>query len=141
MDDTEKSFVANADDEVVGFMKLQVDSELNGRQMLQELLKVYPEGIPRVFNGIRILPREVAALIRDKSCHAVYFHPLKERWFFASKLHKEVAEAQLAFFCEKKEGFSLCSLLLALTTTKHKIKVSNEAPNKIPTRIFFIIPL
>ena len=95
LDDTKKSFVANADDEVVGFMKLQVDSELNGRQMLQELFKVYPEGTPRVFNGIRILPREVAALIRDKSCHAVYFHPLKERWFFASKLHKEVAEAQL----------------------------------------------
>ena len=41
MNDTEKSLVANADDEVVGFMKLQVDSELNGRQMLQELFKVY----------------------------------------------------------------------------------------------------
>ena len=94
MDDTKKSFVAKANAEVARFMKLQVDSELNGRQMLQELFKVYPEGIPRVFNGIRILPREVAALIRDKSCHAVYFHPLKERWFFASKLHKEVAEAR-----------------------------------------------
>ena len=95
MDDTKKSFVAKANAEVARFMKLQVDSELNGRQMLQALLKVYPEGIPETFNGIGILPSEVAALIRNKNCHAVYFHPLKLRWFFASKLHKEVAEARL----------------------------------------------
>ena len=76
-------------------MKLQIDPELNGRQMLQELLKVYPEGILEVFNGIGLIPAEVAALIRNKKCHAVYFHPLKSRWLFASKLHKEVAEAQL----------------------------------------------
>ena len=95
LDDTKKSFVAKANAEVARFMKLQVDSELNGRQMLQALLKVYPEGIPETFNGIGILPSEVAALIRNKNCHAVYFHPLKLRWFFASKLHKEVAEARL----------------------------------------------
>ena len=69
--------------------------KVTGREMLQELLRVYPEGIPEVSNGISILPREVAALIPNKSCHAVYFHPIKKRFFFASKLHKEAAEAQL----------------------------------------------
>ena len=68
-------------------MKLQVDPDLNGRQMLQELRKVYPEGIPEVFNGIRIRPKKVAEQIRNEDVHAVYFHPLKKRCFFASKLH------------------------------------------------------
>ena len=95
MDETGQAYQLDANTEVVGFMNLQVDPELNGRQMLQELLKVYPEGIREVFNGIRLIPAEVAALIRNKKCHAVYFHPLKKRWFFASQLHKEVAEAQL----------------------------------------------
>ena len=63
--------------------------------MLEELLKAYPEGIPETFNGIRLKRRKVAKLSRDEDCHAVYFHPLKEHFFFASKLHKEVAEAQL----------------------------------------------
>ena len=76
-------------------MKLQVDPELSGREMLEELLKAYPEGIREVFNGILLKRRKVAKLIRDEDCHAVYFHPLKRRFFFASKLHKEVAEAQL----------------------------------------------
>ena len=76
-------------------MKLQVHPKLSGREMLEELLKAYPEGILAVFNGIRLQPRKVAKLIRDEDCHAVYFHPLKRRFFFASKLHKEVAEAQL----------------------------------------------
>ena len=83
------------DDEVRRFMQLEVYPKLYGRQMLQELLTAYPAGIRNVVNGFGIFPREVAALIRDKNCHAVYYHPLKERWFFASKLHKEVAEAQL----------------------------------------------
>ena len=95
MDETGQAYQLDANTEVVGFMNLQIDPELNGRQMLQELLKVYPEGIREAFNGIRIFPREVAALIRNKDCHAVYFHPLKKRCFFASKLHKAVAEAQL----------------------------------------------
>ena len=69
---------------------------VTGCKMAQELLTAYPAGILNVVNGIRILPREVAALIRNKSCHAVYFHPIKKRFFFASKLHKEAAEAQLA---------------------------------------------
>ena len=77
-------------------MELQVHPKLNGRQMSQELLKVYPEGMPEVFNSIRILPRELAELIRNKSCPAVYFHPIKKRFFFASTLHKKAAEAQLA---------------------------------------------
>ena len=95
MDETGQAYRLDANAEVVGFMELQVHPKLNGRQMLQELLKVYPEGIREAFDGIRIFPREVAALIRNKDCHAVYFHPLKKRWFFASQLHKEVAEAQL----------------------------------------------
>ena len=95
LDFTRGEFVLKANEEVVGFMQLQIDPELNGRQMFEKLLQVYPEGIPTVFNGIRLIPAEVAALIRNKKCHAVYFHPLKERWFFASELHKEVAEAQL----------------------------------------------
>ena len=32
-------------EEVPRFMKLQVDPELSGREMLEELLKAYPEGI------------------------------------------------------------------------------------------------
>ena len=76
-------------------MELQVHPKLSGREMLEELLKVYPEGILEVFIGIGLLPKEGATLIRNRNCHAVYFHPLKERFFFASKLHKEVAEAQL----------------------------------------------
>ena len=95
MDETGQAYELDANTEVVRFMKLQIDPELNGRQMLQELFKVYPAGILNTVNGIGILPKEVAALIRNKDCHAVYFHPLKNRWFFASKLHKEVAEAQL----------------------------------------------
>ena len=95
LDETGQAYQLDANTEVVGFMNLQIDPELNGRQMLQELLKVYPAGILNTVNGIGILPKEVAALIRNKDCHAVYFHPLKKRWFFASKLHKEVAEAQL----------------------------------------------
>ena len=95
MDDTKKQFVERANAEVVGFTELQVHPKLNGCQMLQELLKVYPEGTPEDFNsGIR--PKEVAALMRNKRCHAVFFHPLKKRWYFASKLHKEAAEALLA---------------------------------------------
>ena len=74
-------------------MNLQVDPEFNGREMLEGLLKAYPEGIPEMFSGIRLIPAEVATLTRDKTCHPVYFHPLKERFCFASKLHKEAAEA------------------------------------------------
>ena len=76
-------------------MNLQVHPKLSGREMLEELLKAYPEGILEVFNGICLNARKVATLIRNKKCHAVYFHPLKGRFFLASKLHKEVAEAQL----------------------------------------------
>ncbi|CAJ1341032.1 unnamed protein product [Effrenium voratum] len=96
LNDTKQEYRRFATAEAVGFMELQVHPKLNGRQMSQELLKVYPEGMPEVFNCIRILPRELAELIRNKSCHAVYFHPIKKRFFFASKLHKEAAEAQLA---------------------------------------------
>ncbi|CAJ1374512.1 unnamed protein product [Effrenium voratum] len=96
LDDTKQECQRLATVEVVRFMELQVHPKVTGREMLQELLKVYPEGIPEVSNGISILPREVAALIRNKSCHAVYFHAIKKRFFFASKLHKEAAEAQLA---------------------------------------------
>ncbi|CAJ1457154.1 unnamed protein product [Effrenium voratum] len=96
LNDTKQEYRRFATAEAVGFMELQVHPKLNGRQMSQELLKVYPEGMPEVFNSIRILPRELAELIRNKSCHAVYFHPIKKRFFFASKLHKEAAEAQLA---------------------------------------------
>ena len=95
LDFTKKKFVLKANAEVVGFMELQVHPKLNGRQMFEKLLQVYPEGIPTVFNGIRLRPKQVAALIRNEECHAVYFHPLKSSWFFASELHKEVAEAQL----------------------------------------------
>ncbi|CAJ1436479.1 unnamed protein product [Effrenium voratum] len=96
LDDTKQECQRLATVEIVRFMELQVHPKVTGREMLQELLKVYPQGIPEVSNGISILPREVAALIRNKSCHAVYFHPIKKRFFFASKLHKEAAEAQLA---------------------------------------------
>ena len=83
MDDTKQECQRLATVEVVRFMELQVHPKVTGREMLQELLKVYPEGIPEVSNGISILPREVAALIPNKSCHAVYFHPmrpLKRNW-------------------------------------------------------------
>ena len=93
--ETAQEYRLDAEEEVARFMKLQVDPELSGREMLAELLKAYPEGIPTVVNGIPLIPAEVAKLIRSKKCHAVYFHPLKRRFFFASKLHKEVAEAQL----------------------------------------------
>ncbi|CAJ1436481.1 unnamed protein product [Effrenium voratum] len=96
LDDTKQECQRVADDEVRGFMELQVHPTVTGCKMAQELLTAYPAGISNVVNGIRILPREVAALIRNKSCHAVYFHPIKKRFFFASKLHKEAAEAQLA---------------------------------------------
>ena len=96
LDNTKREYQRLATVEVVRFMELQVHPKVTGREMLRELLKVYPEGIPEVSNGISILPREVAALIPNKSCHAVYFHPIKKRFFFASKLHKEAAEAQLA---------------------------------------------
>ena len=93
--ETAQAYRLDATNEVTGFIRLQVDPELSGREMLEELLKAYPEGIREAFNGIRLLPKEVATLIRNKNCHAVYVHPLKRRFFFASKLHKEVAEAQL----------------------------------------------
>ena len=93
--ETGQEYRLDATNEVARFMELQVHPKLSGREMLEELLKAYPEGILAVFNGIGLLPKEVATLIRNKNCHAVYFHPLKRRFFFASKLHKEVAEAQL----------------------------------------------
>ena len=93
--ETAQAYRRDATKEVARFIKLKVDPELSGREMLEELLKAYPEGIPEVFNGIGLLPKEVATLIRNRNCHAVHFHPLKEHFFFASKLHKEVAEAQL----------------------------------------------
>ncbi|CAJ1434021.1 unnamed protein product [Effrenium voratum] len=96
LDDTKQENQRVADDEVRRFMQLKIDEEVTGRQMLQELMDAYPAGIRNVVNGFGILPREVAALIRNKSCHAVYFHSIKKRFFFASKLHKEAAEAQLA---------------------------------------------
>ena len=90
LDDTKQECQRVADDEVRGFMELQVHPKVTGR------LTAYPAGILNVVNGIRILPREVAELIRNKSCPAVYFHPIKKRFFFASTLHKKAAEAQLA---------------------------------------------
>ncbi|CAJ1390435.1 unnamed protein product [Effrenium voratum] len=96
LDDTKQEYQRVADDEARGFMELQVHPKVTGREMVKELLTAYPAGILNVVNGIRILPRELAALMRKKSCHAVYFHPIKKRFFFASKLHKEAAEAQLA---------------------------------------------
>ena len=93
--ETAQAYRLDAEEEVTGFMELQVHPELSGREMLEELLKAYPEGIRTTCTGNRLIPAEVATLIRNKKCHAVYFHPLKRRFFFASKLHKEVAEAQL----------------------------------------------
>ena len=93
--ETAQAYRRDATNEVARFIRLQVDPELSGREMLEELLKAYPEGIPETFNGIGLIPAEVAKLSGSKKCHAVYFHPLKERFFFASELHKEVAEAQL----------------------------------------------
>ncbi|CAJ1434017.1 unnamed protein product [Effrenium voratum] len=96
LDDTKQECQRVADDEVRGFMELQVHPKVTGREMVKELLTAYPAGILNVVNGIRILPREVAELIRNKSCPAVYFHPIKKRFLFASTLHKKAAEAQLA---------------------------------------------
>ncbi|CAJ1386210.1 unnamed protein product [Effrenium voratum] len=96
LDDTKQEYQRVADDEVRRFMQLKIDEEVTGRQMLQELMDAYPAGIRNVVNGFGILPKKLAALIRNESCHAVYFHPIKKRFFFASKLHKEAAEAQLA---------------------------------------------
>ena len=95
LDDMKQKHQQTVDDEVRRFMQLEIYPKLYGRQMLQELLTAYPAGILNIVNGIGILPRKVAALIRNEDCHAVYFHPLKNHWYFASKLHKEVAEAQL----------------------------------------------
>ncbi|CAJ1391060.1 unnamed protein product [Effrenium voratum] len=55
LNDTKQEYRRFATAEAVGFMELQVHPKLNGRQMSQELLKVYPEGMPEVFNSIRIL--------------------------------------------------------------------------------------
>ncbi|CAJ1453871.1 unnamed protein product, partial [Effrenium voratum] len=74
LDDTKQECQRVADDEVRGFMELQVHPKVTGREMVKELLTAYPAGILNVVNGIRILPREVAELIRNKSCPAVYFH-------------------------------------------------------------------
>ena len=95
MKETAQAYRLDAEEEVTGFIKLQVDPELSGREMLEELLKAYPEGIRTTCNGIRLQPRRVAKLIRDEDCHVVYFHTLKRRFFLASELHKEVAEAQM----------------------------------------------
>ncbi|CAJ1345856.1 unnamed protein product [Effrenium voratum] len=66
LDSTKQEYQRLATVEVVGFMELQVHPKVTGREMLQELLKVYPEGIPEVSNSIRILPREVAALFATR---------------------------------------------------------------------------
>ncbi|CAJ1386206.1 unnamed protein product [Effrenium voratum] len=96
LDDTKQEYQRVADDEVRRFMELQVHPKVTGREMVKELLTADPAGILNVVNGFGILPKKLAALIRNESCHAVYFHPIKKRFFFASKLHKEAAEAQLA---------------------------------------------
>ena len=46
LDNTKREYQRLATVEVVGFMELQVHPKVTGREMLQELLKVYPEGIP-----------------------------------------------------------------------------------------------
>ena len=104
LDDTKQECQRLATVEIVRFMELQAHPKVTGREMLQELLKVYPEGIQEVSNGISILPRD-AALIRNKSCHAVYFHPIKKRFFFASwQIHnrsfaKMAGRLQLVLAC------------------------------------------
>ena len=95
LDETRQEYQKLVEDDVRRFIQLEVYPKVYGRQMVQELLTAYPAGIENTVDIIGIRPREVAAEICNKNCHAVYFHSVKKRWFFASKLHKEAAEAQL----------------------------------------------
>ena len=75
--------------DVVSFSGLTV-----GSQMLQELLNS-STGMEAVVNKKSYQPRKIAALIREEDAHAVLWHPEKERYFFASEMHREAATTLL----------------------------------------------
>ena len=56
LDNTKREYQRLATVEVVRFMELQVHPKVTGREMLQELLKVYPEGIPESASSRGRLP-------------------------------------------------------------------------------------
>ena len=56
LDNTKREYQRLATVEVVRFMELQVHPKVTGREMLQELLKVYPEGIPESASSQGRLP-------------------------------------------------------------------------------------
>ena len=93
-DAVEQSFRERAHDDVVGFASLTVEGKDVGSQMLQELLKS-STGMEAVVGSVRYEPREIAAEMRNKNAHAVLWHPRKKRYFFASEMHREAAEALL----------------------------------------------
>ena len=65
-----------------------------GSQMLQELLNS-STGLEAVVKKKSFEPRKIAAEIRNENAHAVLWHPEKERYYFASEMHREAAKALL----------------------------------------------
>ena len=93
-EEIEADFRTTAKKDVVGFVSLTLEGKDVGSQMLQELLKS-STGMEAVVGSVRYEPREIAAEICNKNAHAVLWHPRKKRYFFASEMHREAAEALL----------------------------------------------
>ena len=93
-DAIETKFKKWARDDVRSFSRLKLDGVDVGLNMLRDLGK-HPAGIEKVVGDNFYQPRKIAAKIREEDAHAVLWHPEKERFFFASEMHREAAEALL----------------------------------------------
>ena len=94
IDDIQAKLERRARNDVRSFSRLKLDDVAVGLNMLRDLAK-HPNGIEQVVGGNFYQPRKIAAKIREEDAHAVLWHPEKERFFFASEMHREAAEALL----------------------------------------------
>ena len=92
--DIETKFREWAHDDVRSFSRLKLDAVDVGLNMLQDLVK-HPAGLKKSVANNFYEPREIAAEIRNKNAHAVLWHPGKERYYFASEMHREAAQTLL----------------------------------------------
>ena len=81
---------------MVNFKLLKLDGADVGLTLLQELVKGPANGIRKAVNDNLYPLRKIAALILAEDAHALLWHPEKKRHSFASKMHKEAAEALIS---------------------------------------------
>ena len=81
-----------AREEVLRFKdKCKIDGEKTGEEILQELLANKKAGKGAGGLCVSAFPKEVAMWVREKGCHPIVWHTVKEEYQFASELHAQVA--------------------------------------------------